>query len=110
MVKKTASVPRCPGAYACTSLPVGRNYGLVSTGGVARTAWLDVTAVTNPGLRPLAEAVMHASVFQTAFHNQSNNNLEKFSTGDYVYADNTNETPKNEKTLAIQRRKQYLGI
>jgi hypothetical protein len=72
--------------------PVPSSYGLVSTGGISRAAWLAVNQVANPGLKPLAESVIHASVFQTAFHNQSNNNLEKFSTGDFVYPDNTNET------------------
>jgi glycosidase len=62
-------------------------YGLVATGGVARLAWLDAQAITNPGLAPLARAVLHASVFLTGFHNQPWSNLEKFSTGEYVYPD-----------------------
>lgn len=66
------------------------SYGLVSTGGIARAAWLDVSGIANPSLRRLGRAVLHASTFQTAFHNQNNNDLSKFSTGDYINPDNEN--------------------
>ena len=37
-----------------------------------------------PALLSLARATIHASVFETAFHNQTSNDLSKFSTGAYI--------------------------
>ncbi len=37
----------------------------------------------------LARGVYHASLFETAFHNNTNNDLDKFSTGAYIYPDTT---------------------
>ncbi len=40
-------------------------------------------------LLKLARGVYHASLFETAFHNNTNNDLDKFSTGAYIYPDTT---------------------
>jgi hypothetical protein len=67
-------------------------FGLMTDSGLAFHAWNDYQSITHPDLKKLAGAVLHSSVFQTAFHNQSRSNLSKFSTGAYIEPDNTNET------------------
>ena len=74
----------------------GRPFGF-SGEGVARDAWLAARSTTNStnvsGLFNLAGTVIHAAMFQTAFHNTPAGSLEKFSTGAYIYPDNaTNQT------------------
>jgi hypothetical protein len=59
-----------------------------SGNGTARDAWLASNSTTNPALRDLSGAVLHAAMFQTAFHNTPGGSLQKFSTGDYIYPDN----------------------
>ena len=60
-------------------------YGMLYSGGVISNAWAAVAGLSNTSVLKLARSVIHASVFETAFHSEDNNNLEKFSTGDYVY-------------------------
>jgi hypothetical protein len=69
-------------------LPEARKFGAVGTDGVSNETWNTVNplAPSSP-LGRLARATSFASVFQTAFHNQTNNNLSKFSTGAYIYPD-----------------------
>ena len=55
--------------------------------GVARDAWLASNSTTATSLKDLSGAVLHAAMFQTAFHNTPAGNLAKFSTGDYIYPD-----------------------
>jgi hypothetical protein len=76
-----------------TGVPVPTAYGLQGTGGVINSAWSAVSglSVTNPTISKLARGVLHASVFETAFHNQTANDLTKFSTGAYVYPDTTSQ-------------------
>jgi hypothetical protein len=69
-------------------------YGMVGTNGtIANSAWSNVSAITpaptNTGLSQLARSVIHASEFETAFHNQTNTDLSKFSTGAYINPDTT---------------------
>ncbi|MBU6182505.1 MAG: hypothetical protein KGR46_06820 [Verrucomicrobia bacterium] len=59
-----------------------------SGNGTARDAWLASNSTTTPALRDLSGAVLHAAMFQTAFHNTPDGSLQKFSTGDYIYPDN----------------------
>jgi len=71
-------------------------YGLLGTSGIVNSSWNSVvgivpTAATN-GLFALARATLHASEFETAFHNQANNDLSKFSTGAYINPDASNQT------------------
>ncbi len=60
-------------------------YGMLYSGGVISNAWAAVAGLSNTSVLKLARCVIHASVFETAFHSEDNNNLEKFSTGEYVY-------------------------
>ena len=67
-------------------------WGQVGVTGMIDQAWTDLQSITHPDVRELARATLHASVFQTAFHNQANGDLSKFSTGDYINPDNDPET------------------
>jgi len=70
-----------------TSTDFGR-VGTPSTlAGDAWSAAQNVEASTQPSLRALAESVLHGSMFLTAFHTTSNNDLSKFSTGEYIAPD-----------------------
>jgi hypothetical protein len=60
--------------------------------GVANTisdrVWTSLSDIaTSQPLSALAQAALGASLFQTAFHTTSNNDLSKFSTGDYMNPD-----------------------
>ena len=65
-------------------LPSGMFYGTPSTGLLAAT-WNGVKGITNADVRALAEATLFASVFETAFHNEVNDDLSRWSYGDYRY-------------------------
>ena len=58
-------------------------FGQVGVGGAAASAWTRATMATGF----LARATAHAAVFETAFHDQGNNDLSKFSTGEYIHPD-----------------------
>src|SRR5207244_9512220 len=68
-------------------------FGLQGTNGLVNSSWLAVTGITadayNSGLKSLARATAHAAEFETAFHNQTLNDLSKFSTGAYINPDTT---------------------
>jgi hypothetical protein len=67
-------------------------YGMQVIGtGLIGQSWNQINALASPAtkLRQLGRGVLHASTFVTAFHNQTNNDLSKFSTGDYIYPDTT---------------------
>jgi hypothetical protein len=68
-------------------------WGQVGVSGIADTAWSSANALapTNP-LRSLARHAFHASTWLTAFHDNTNNDLTRYSTGAYVYPDITNMT------------------
>lgn len=76
-----------------TGVPLPTPYGRQTTSGIVKSAWDQVLALGNQTspLSRLARAVMHASVFQTAFHAQSTNpaDLTKYTDGTYVYPDGT---------------------
>jgi hypothetical protein len=65
------------------------NFGEIGDEGIVDATWSAVDAITNPGSGPgvLGRAAMHSGMFITAFHQQSNNDLSKFSTGQYIYPD-----------------------
>ena len=67
--------------------PVASAFGSVAGGGIASQAWARVGAIADTNLAALARATLHAALFQTAFHDEDNHDLSKFSTGDYVYPD-----------------------
>ena len=65
--------------------PLPQPYGMLYTTGIVKAAWQAVQGVADSSLSWLARATLHASVFQTAFHNEDNHNLQRYSTGDYMY-------------------------
>ena len=71
-------------------------FGRVGDTGNSQSAWLAASEIPstianstskNP-VRTLAQATLHAAMFQTAFHNTPAGDLSKFSTGDYINPDN----------------------
>ena len=79
-----------------TGVAMPTAYGLVGASGIVNATWNSVSGIVpapaNVGLSSLARATLHASEFETAFHNQTNNDLSKFSTGAYINPDTTNQT------------------
>ena len=71
--------------------PMPEAFGLeagTSATGIAKDAWAKVNSMTSgDSLLKIARGVYHASLFETAFHNNTNNDLSKFSTGAYIYPD-----------------------
>ncbi len=78
------------------SVQLATAFGRVGQSGLANQAWLAVSGLGNSGLQTplgeLARGAFHASTFVTAFHNQGNVNLTKFSTGDFMFPATGNET------------------
>jgi hypothetical protein len=71
-------------------LAAGREFGTLSLGtGIVSQAWTQVAAIPSGSLASLARGTAGAAVFQTAFHDQSNNDLSKYSTGAYIYPDSS---------------------
>jgi hypothetical protein len=71
-------------------LPAGKHFGTLSLGtGVVSETWTQVAAISSStsALARLAHGAAGAAVFETAFHNQTNNDLSKYSTGAYIYPD-----------------------
>ncbi|MFZ4681647.1 MAG: alpha-amylase family glycosyl hydrolase, partial [Terrimicrobiaceae bacterium] len=63
-------------------------FGQVGVSGHANTTWLSIAgAPFVAGLGDLAGTVFHGAMFQTAFHNTTNNDLSKYSTGVYISPD-----------------------
>ena len=74
-----------------SGVAVSGSYGEVGAAGLVDSAWNSVASMGGSGgtLAKLGRGTLHASVFETAFHNQTSNDLTKFSTGVYVYPDTT---------------------
>ncbi|HOW96433.1 MAG TPA: alpha-amylase family glycosyl hydrolase [Kiritimatiellia bacterium] len=64
---------------------VSQAYGMLYFGGAVSSAWRQVESIADTNIARLARAVIHASVFETAFHNEDNNDLRRWSTGEYLY-------------------------
>ncbi len=62
-------------------------FGEVGVSGIADDAWSQVDAINNNSTGELGRTAAHAAMFVTAFHEQQNNDLSKFSTGQYIYPD-----------------------
>ncbi len=60
-------------------------YGMLYFGGLSSNAWAQVSALVHPDVKRLAGETLHASVFETAFHNETNNALDRWSYGGYIY-------------------------
>lgn len=71
---------------------MARAYGMQFTTGVATDSFTDLQATADTNVSKLARVVYGASLFQTAFHNEDNNNLSKYSIGTYVYPDTSYDT------------------
>ena len=54
-------------------------------GGIFASAWASASGLKNAQLKALAEATVFASVFETAFHDEANNDLSRWSYGKYMY-------------------------
>jgi len=74
-------------------VPVPEGYGMLYLGGTVSNSWSRVQQMTDPNskLAKLAQATLHASVFETAFHQQTHSSVDltKFSSGEFVYPDTT---------------------
>ena len=62
-------------------------FGEVGFNGIADDTWTEVDAIGSNDTAQLGRTAAHAAMFVTAFHNQQNNDLSKFSTGAYIYPD-----------------------
>jgi hypothetical protein len=69
--------------------PLSTKFGTIGIDGIANDTWNTVNSIFDPysGQGLLGRAALHSGMFITAFHDQSNENLSKFSTGDYIYPD-----------------------
>src|SRR5208337_4144550 len=85
-----------------TGDPMHVAFGLNTGTGVIASAWSAVTGLSgsNPMINKLARATIHSSVFETAFHNETNNDLAEFSTGAYISPNTTYETLSPISTYA----------
>lgn len=72
-----------------SGVKLGTEYGMLYFGGIVSQAWAQVQQVGDTNLRKLARGALHASTFQTAFHDEDNFNLDRFSIGTYVSPDTT---------------------
>jgi glycosyl hydrolase family 57 len=80
-----------------TGVAMPAAFGVVGTnGGIINSTWNSVSGIipgpSTTGLFSLARATLHAAQFETAFHNQTSNDLSKYSTGSYINPDTTNQT------------------
>ncbi len=73
-----------------TGTPMPAAWGQIGIGGVAHDAWASANALPAGALRILARNSFHASTWLTAFHDNTSNDLTRYSTGTYVYPDTTN--------------------
>ncbi len=72
----------------------GRNFGAsaafgqVGVNGHSDAVWQAIAGITaDSDAASLGEATFHSALFETAFHNTTNTDLSKFSTGDYINPD-----------------------
>jgi glycosidase len=72
-----------------SGVPLPKAFGQVGFDGIADDVWTAVASIGDPasGTAQLARTTAHAAMFVTAFHEQQNSDLSKFSTGDYIYPD-----------------------
>jgi hypothetical protein len=80
------------------SLP--ESFGEVGATGVAHYAWTEIDAISHSSTGQLGRSTAHAAILVTAFHEQQNNDLSKFSTGTYIYPDTDFNTLADFSKLA----------
>ncbi|MGD9612944.1 MAG: hypothetical protein AB7V22_08575 [Kiritimatiellia bacterium] len=66
-----------------TNLPSGTRYGSM-TNGILSNAWAAVQAIAHADVKRLAQQALFASTFETAFHEEDNGDLTRWSFGDYA--------------------------
>ncbi len=72
-----------------TGVALANPFGSMTAGtGLLSSAWAQASAVGGV-LGKLARGTVHAAMFETAFHDQTANDLSKFSTGAYINPDGT---------------------
>ena len=54
------------------------------TNGILHDAWAAVSGIQNAQVKALAEATIFASAFETAFHEEINSDLSRWSYGEYI--------------------------
>ena len=54
------------------------------TNGILHDAWAAVSGIRNAQVKALAEATIFASAFETAFHEEINSDLSRWSYGEYI--------------------------
>ena len=69
--------------------PVPGAYGMLFSGGIVSQSWENVGLVLDTNLAKLARGTLHASTFETGFHDEDNTDLRKFSIGTYINPDTT---------------------
>jgi hypothetical protein len=88
------------------------NFGKIGTaGGYTDSIWSAMVNTNfSAGFGTLAKTAFQAAMLQTAFHNTTNNDLSKFSTGEYIYPDT--DTGQTLASFARQSHAQarYDGI
>ena len=74
-------------------LAAAKKFGTIGTDGISHETWATLNTMTSLSspLGKLARGTAFSSVFQSAFHNQTNNDLSKYSTGAYIYPDISNQ-------------------
>ncbi|MBS0658101.1 MAG: hypothetical protein JSR82_07630 [Verrucomicrobia bacterium] len=99
-----------------TGVQVPQPYGLLGFGAastVVNATWTAVQGISNAGwadgLRQLARLTYGNSLFTLAFHNQTNNDLSKFSTGAYIYPDISSQSLASF-SKAAQSQTRYAAI
>ena len=85
-------------------------FGQVGDSGHANEAWLAANNAYRSNLRQVAAAVIHGAMFQTAFHNTTNNDLSKFSTGEYIYPDNDSDQKLTDFARNTQAQARFANI
>jgi hypothetical protein len=73
-------------------IPLPKIYGMLYTAGLSTDSWSAVKTIVDTNLGKLARSTIHASTFETAFHNQPSVDLRKFSNGEYINPDTSSNT------------------
>lgn len=79
-----------------TGSPLPQVFGQLGSAGLLSSSWSAVQAISPlSDLQSLARITTHAGLFVTAFHDQTANDLSKFSTGAYIYPDTSSQSLAN---------------
>lgn len=59
-------------------ITVSNHYGMTYTDGIVKDAWNIISTLSGSGISKLAREILHASVFQTAFHNEDSHDRSRY--------------------------------